>query len=857
MSRPLAVQVTTGAPTSIDELRALDAPSTERARVSVGGYWTEGDGGGGDFYWVADSTDDDDGGLIFRPNSVSSGSPGRWWRFYVQGELNCKWYGAIGDGTSNTLSSLQPSWTLADWQAIYPLANSLSNEIDWLATLTAIHRTQIYYPNPSGSGRNVRGGTVIVPFGLYYHDQPMTAPPSPAGQYWAVRLKGVGPQGAPSSAFLGGASWIVYTGAADRYFDLRSAYFAEFEDLTVWYNNPSFAGKILFDGTWYPAVNADSTYLRFKRCSLAGDPSVFGAGQGAAALISFHLSIICDVKECAFGMAETHIRFRRFPVSGQAYSNKINVRDGSHNYARYCFANVGECVTISGNALEGLGGYTEAGLTDICQFTEATPAVTFEVDAATQTITLVDAGGKTWADYGFVVGMTPFLHDRLNRVNGPNNITCQPITSFSGGGLVMHVPGSGLVDQTNTWGSMSAATLSAGVPGAFVRATVGVTLVFDATAKTITRSSGSWLDDNWTVGDTQVAISTPLNNFVGGPITALSATVMEIASATFVNETTDDGQMCVTTGAGPCTFTDNWCGDQFLPGSAWIDCKHPISGWRIQGNLLVGATRAIRLRNGGTYFQVMTNAISSTLCPMYVNLRGLNLGHYSVMNNACAMPFLDPEGQQSLVNQFQICNSQDARDIIDLVLESVTLRAALTVVANGVGNMTGFYDAAIAFTQSSGGSMGLGSDADHTLIEAFGGNGLFLNKLGGGYTNVGRLGSYNAVSKTAIPHSALDVGGAPAFAWVTDTANHQISDREAFCAADATLGPRTWTLESAVGCAGRRHSIVKIDGTANAVTVATTGGQTVLLKSGSSLTLAAQGDGITVVSDGANWIQEP
>lgn len=53
---------------------------------------------------------------------------------------------------------------------------------------------------------------------------------------------------------------------------------------------------------------------------------------------------------------------------------------------------------------------------------------------------------------------------------------------------------------------------------------------FDAGADTITRDSGSWLDDGFAVGDS-VTVTTPLNIGVKGVISALSATVMTLPSS--------------------------------------------------------------------------------------------------------------------------------------------------------------------------------------------------------------------------------------------------------------------------------------------------------------------------------------
>ena len=74
-------------------------------------------------------------------------------------------------------------------------------------------------------------------------------------------------------------------------------------------------------------------------------------------------------------------------------------------------------------------------------------------------------------------------------------------------------------------------------------------------------------------------------------------------------------------------------------------------------------------------------------------------------------------------------------------------------------------------------------------------------------------------------------------------------------AIDATAAARTRTLPDATTCRGARICVIKSDASANAVTVSATG-QTILDTAGASLTksLAAQGNYITVVSDGAGWL---
>lgn len=69
---------------------------------------------------------------------------------------------------------------------------------------------------------------------------------------------------------------------------------------------------------------------------------------------------------------------------------------------------------------------------------------------------------------------------------------------------------------------------------------------------------------------------------------------------------------------------------------------------------------------------------------------------------------------------------------------------------------------------------------------------------------------------------------------------------------DATTGAFTVNLPSAVGIRGRRFTVVKVDASANAVTVDALGAQTI--NGALTLALSTQWSGVTLESDGANWV---
>lgn len=67
---------------------------------------------------------------------------------FASEEIDVKFFGAIGNGASNELSSINSfgsqnttGWTLAQWQTIFPFATALTNDIDGLAIQAAINAT--------------------------------------------------------------------------------------------------------------------------------------------------------------------------------------------------------------------------------------------------------------------------------------------------------------------------------------------------------------------------------------------------------------------------------------------------------------------------------------------------------------------------------------------------------------------------------------------------------------------------------------------------------------------------------------------------------------------------------------------
>jgi hypothetical protein len=87
--------------------------------------------------------------------------------------------------------------------------------------------------------------------------------------------------------------------------------------------------------------------------------------------------------------------------------------------------------------------------------------------------------------------------------------------------------------------------------------------------------------------------------------------------------------------------------------------------------------------------------------------------------------------------------------------------------------------------------------------------------------------------------------------YVAKTASYTTGTNDTFISADATTGTFPITLPTAVGIPGRFWTVMKIDASANAVTIQGTLSQT--LNGVASYTLARQWDSVTFVSNNVNW----
>lgn len=83
------------------------------------------------------------------------------------------------------------------------------------------------------------------------------------------------------------------------------------------------------------------------------------------------------------------------------------------------------------------------------------------------------------------------------------------------------------------------------------------------------------------------------------------------------------------------------------------------------------------------------------------------------------------------------------------------------------------------------------------------------------------------------------------------TASDNVNPLDDLILVDTASGAVTMTLETAVGADGRRHTFIKTNAGANAMTIAGTGSET--MNGSASIASTAQYDIVKVVSDGTNW----
>jgi hypothetical protein len=103
------------------------------------------------------------------------------------------------------------------------------------------------------------------------------------------------------------------------------------------------------------------------------------------------------------------------------------------------------------------------------------------------------------------------------------------------------------------------------------------------TGDTCTRDAGSWITDGFQIGDTVRFENAPLNNFVTGVLTNVTATVLTFGSTALTNEGPISGVRVIVTGGSYYGFHASYCtrsqfyaneGCRWNGGSIMLGCNH-------------------------------------------------------------------------------------------------------------------------------------------------------------------------------------------------------------------------------------------------------------------------------------------
>jgi hypothetical protein len=163
----------------LSDLIALPIPTiNNRFSALVTGRVSTNDGAGGIFFYDSSSTVTTNLGTVFKP----SASAGRWLRQY-DGELNAKWFGAVGDGVTDSTaalaSALAVSESLSPKQAklyipsgVFKITDTLTTGTNASLTIYGDGRGSTFISHSDSTDTNgcleVFGGVGVLSGGSFY-----------------------------------------------------------------------------------------------------------------------------------------------------------------------------------------------------------------------------------------------------------------------------------------------------------------------------------------------------------------------------------------------------------------------------------------------------------------------------------------------------------------------------------------------------------------------------------------------------------------------------------------------------------------------------------------------------------------
>ncbi len=502
-------------------------------------------------------------------------------------------YGAIGDGASHPLSDYFASLGAA--QAVFPHANSLTNELDWAAIQAAINAAKI--AEPKTGGNNALCGRVHIGRGHFLCDQSLDMKQT-KGMILAGAGRGIGGGGVATD----GSSTLFYTGSGRRFIDCRSTFGYRLQDLSIQYSSLSFFGHLV---DLSHSNGNDPTNATFIGCHFSGANSIsITLNQGCKSLLFMHGAIACVIDNCIFTVGHQGIRFRN--MNG-AYSNSHVVSNCQFVFLEQAMVNGGQDISIHGCTFEGSGGQMTSAYEDDPPQSRATPTDTFTFAGSI----ITRAGPGSFLTDGFFVGA-----DAVQSLQSSNIAT----NGFPS--QVVRVTDTELDFSQNT-------------------------LIFSG--DTITRSYGSFIDDGWILGmKPTISIAGSDDNGELTPITFLNATTMTCAGTslaatpsatwntgsvyhlleneydahtvatpgwTFVApETTSTAYLFMFAGAGPLSIKGCWFGDQFL-STSWIKLQN-ATAFSMSGNYFDGNDRVLDVQFSAQGVHIAGNVLGSPSPPL-------------------------------------------------------------------------------------------------------------------------------------------------------------------------------------------------------------------------------------------------